>query len=759
MIVPPEERFLGVETDTNSSVRVFRIPRYITNEIDLSSLAFFLDIRYEDNSTNETAFIDMLVSDNSIDLTWYITANDLGSEGAIFLQLKANDLSGKVKWKSYVEPFFVGDCINAAGQYTGDLSAYEALVTRCVIIENREVARMAAEELRQTNTTNAVNNANTAAQGAIAATSGAIIATDRANQAAEVVEGIVAEKIGLNDFVISLTEGWSSSKISSQLAETESPIYGGIVSKPLKKGILSFTFDNSYISTYTKVFPNFKNKGLKFAVSPVAESFASNQKDGAYYNYAHLKEMVDYGVEVIAHGMTGLNLTVAGVNLEQAKYEIQECKRYWNKLGFKINGYCGTNSEVYTDYKNYLKAYEYAFSEYWTELPISQSVINENTDIYSMGRHNLGMVYASGGVNAVKAEIDYIETNKVWLNYYNHQMDTGTGDSIPLSDLILILDYAKTKNIEILLPTEAINRLNTKLIAGENLAKIRKEMADSTLETKENIALNPRYTGVSAIPTGWGNRDTTVGGLTKTLLGYNGYNAIKYSFDTTNNTSKYVGLSQVVPISPLNKIDILTFSIEVDSDTTDCDLVISLNLQSVSEVSVSAYIKTIQLIKGKKEYECSLLVPKTGYAQLAYNFNFYPKAAVAMNIIHLKPKLEFGAKRTSWLPSIEEPVTPTASITFANSTDNNATPTVTGVKYLYLNNTASTTITNFITTESAQEITLFFGNGNTTIVGSGFIRLKDGQNFAGSSGDVLTLLKYDTLSTAWYEKYKTDRTV
>jgi hypothetical protein len=193
MIVPPEERFLGVETDTNSSIRVFRIPRYITNEIDLSSLAFFLDIRYEDNTTNETAFIDMLVSDNSIDLTWYIAANDLGSEGAIFLQLKANDLSGKVKWKSFIEPFFVGDCIDAAGQYTGDLSVYEALVTRCVIIENREVARMAAEELRQTNTTNAINNANAAAQGALSAAIAAHSAKDGALSATEDAENKIID--------------------------------------------------------------------------------------------------------------------------------------------------------------------------------------------------------------------------------------------------------------------------------------------------------------------------------------------------------------------------------------------------------------------------------------------------------------------------------------------------------------------------------------------------------------------------------------
>jgi hypothetical protein len=153
MIVPPEERKLGVATDNNSSVRVFSIPRYSTHDIDLSAMAFFLEFRYEDGTTNETVFQDMIVNEESIQITWQILSTDLKDEGTVLLQLKANDLSGTVKWRSYIEPFYVGDCIDAAGNYTGDLSAYEALVTRCVLIENAEVAREAAEDARQSSET------------------------------------------------------------------------------------------------------------------------------------------------------------------------------------------------------------------------------------------------------------------------------------------------------------------------------------------------------------------------------------------------------------------------------------------------------------------------------------------------------------------------------------------------------------------------------------------------------------------------------
>lgn len=149
MIVPPEEKYLGTERDSNSSVRIFSIPRYMPHDMDLSSLAFFLDIRYEDNRTNETTFTDVLVTDNSIELTWNITANDLGAEGVIFLQIKANDLSGLVKWYSFAEPFFVGDIIDGSGNYSGNLSTYEVLASRCILIENRETSRILSESERE----------------------------------------------------------------------------------------------------------------------------------------------------------------------------------------------------------------------------------------------------------------------------------------------------------------------------------------------------------------------------------------------------------------------------------------------------------------------------------------------------------------------------------------------------------------------------------------------------------------------------------
>ena len=551
--------------------------------------------------------------------------------------------------------------------------------------------------------------------------------------------------------------------LSNRIDKINSAIDGTDKSSPLKKGIITFTLDNSYISTYTKVFPEFKSRGLKFAVSPGASSFARNCISAAHYNYEQLKEMNDYGIEVIAHGLDGLDLRKAGVPLSTAEYEIIESKKYWQKLGFQVNGYCGHSSLVHADYKKFLKVFDYAYSEFWSERTVPNSIVDENTDIYSMGRHSLYTDYTNGGVQSIKDAIDYVEQQKTSLHYYNHEVDTGTGDSIPLSVLRSILDYAATKNVEILLPTEAIQRLNGKLIATENISNIRSEMDGHINQTHDNLLSNSAYQGDNIIPIGWEDRNTITSGMTRTLIEKNRYFEMKYAFDNTDNLGKYVGLSQRVSMRSDNKPDIATFSLEVDSDSDKAEITINFAVQNTSLSNVSYLSKTIPLSVGKRIYEVSVLIPKDTTDSLAVNFSFYPKAVEPMTIIQSKPKLELSRSRSPWfapaeiVTSEEEVISDTLVIT--RITNNNPEPDITAIRYATLENTAPTTITNFVTSEYNHEITFIFTNSNTTVTGSGLIRLKDGQNFQGNAGDVLTLIKTSYLSSAWYEKSRSKRTV
>ena len=61
-----------------------------------------------------------------------------------------------------------------------------------------------------------------------------------------------------------------------------------------------------------------------------------------------------------------------------------------------------------------------------------------------------------------------------------------------------------------------------------------------------------------------------------------------------------------------------------------------------------------------------------------------------------------------------------------------------------------TTITNFTGASDGQEITLRFGDSNTTITNAN-AALAGGVNFVSSSNDMLTLV-YRASGTIWFEK-------
>lgn len=172
MIVPPEDKNLGVFGDDNATARVFRIPRVVTNDIDPSSLSFGLDFRYYDGTTNATV-LQKVVYDDYVELTWNVVSEDLRVVGTVLLQVNGYDINGTVKYASFLEPFYIGDLIDATGNYTGELSAYQALLVRCIAIEDKYEGLDAVTDDAETATAaanEAANRANQAADNYEAAT-------------------------------------------------------------------------------------------------------------------------------------------------------------------------------------------------------------------------------------------------------------------------------------------------------------------------------------------------------------------------------------------------------------------------------------------------------------------------------------------------------------------------------------------------------------------------------------------------------------
>jgi hypothetical protein len=84
--------------------------------------------------------------------------------------------------------------------------------------------------------------------------------------------------------------------------------------------------------------------------------------------------------------------------------------------------------------------------------------------------------------------------------------------------------------------------------------------------------------------------------------------------------------------------------------------------------------------------------------------------------------------------------------------DGNTTPSVNSAGQLRVNNSAATSITNFIDASENQEVSLFFTNGNTTLVHSSALVLKGGINVTPTANQIITLTREPSASAYWVEK-------
>ena len=150
MIIPPEERTVAVLGDQMSAYRIFVIDRYVPEGADLSALSFRLDIRYSPTEKN-SALLVKTVTETKIELRWDIIQNDLPYTGTMFIQIRANDEQGTVKWRSAEAAVYCEQGISSEGGFTGDLSELETLEAKVSEVVDSENGRIQAEKEREAN--------------------------------------------------------------------------------------------------------------------------------------------------------------------------------------------------------------------------------------------------------------------------------------------------------------------------------------------------------------------------------------------------------------------------------------------------------------------------------------------------------------------------------------------------------------------------------------------------------------------------------
>lgn len=125
LLIPRNEMYIGTSYDENSEVRVLKIDR-APGGIDISHLTFHLDLEYA-NGAKDTCAVTKEILDDYILITWHVTTGQLQVPGVVYINARATDAGGNVKWASFKGALYVQDTINTPGTYTGSLSELEQL--------------------------------------------------------------------------------------------------------------------------------------------------------------------------------------------------------------------------------------------------------------------------------------------------------------------------------------------------------------------------------------------------------------------------------------------------------------------------------------------------------------------------------------------------------------------------------------------------------------------------------------------------------
>lgn len=168
LTIPEEERYIGTPYDDNSEIRTFQIDRTGMNGVDLSALSFRLDLEYK-GGKKDTALLTKTVDEEKIVLLWNITNGVLQEAGTLFVNIRATDTLGTVKWASFPAAMYVEKTIDTPGSYDGSLTELEQMEAEIdkkmeqmdawadsvdsqeEIRQENEQVRQSQEEIRQKN--------------------------------------------------------------------------------------------------------------------------------------------------------------------------------------------------------------------------------------------------------------------------------------------------------------------------------------------------------------------------------------------------------------------------------------------------------------------------------------------------------------------------------------------------------------------------------------------------------------------------------
>lgn len=224
-----------------------------------------------------------------------------------------------------------------------------------------------------------------------------------------------------------------------------------VASNKFNQGMLSFNFDDGYLSVYQNAIPMLNNAGMKSTQYIIAETLGGGFS--GYVNAAQVISMQAQGHEIGAHSNTHADLTLSSP--AELLNEVSGSKNTLENAGVNI-----ISSFAYP-YGNYNAAVIQALVSAGYEAGRSAYPDSENYKDTNKYELRVVDVQLLTPVSTVKSWIDQAIANRSWVILMYHQIDnSGDQYSTLPANLQEVINYAKSTGILVVTNKQGVALMN-----------------------------------------------------------------------------------------------------------------------------------------------------------------------------------------------------------------------------------------------------------------------------------------------------------
>ena len=238
-----------------------------------------------------------------------------------------------------------------------------------------------------------------------------------------------------------------------------------------------FIDDDGRIEFLTKLKPIFDKKGIKCNIAIQTSRVGSESK---YLSWNEINELSREGYEISSHGHE--HKKIGNITDKEALFELKESKRILNEKGYKARAF------VYGDGCDYSDTRARELVKKYYECGIATQ--HGNSNIYPLDSFCMSRWSITRPLTELKTKVDLCESEKNVTIFMCHAWDTALTTE-KLAEIEELIDYIKTKNIEIITLEQMLDKVGNVIEIGNPNTSMRYAVS------KTGVTVSGR----SAIPT------------------------------------------------------------------------------------------------------------------------------------------------------------------------------------------------------------------------------------------------------------------